>query len=104
MGVVCRSGVKGEHRVSLCVVVFSDFICRADVAIQRRNPPRRRQVNGALVSVGVDFSADRGVVDPVEDDEGHASDHDHEAAYEEGGGLEGGEGTRPLVRQRVYPE
>lgn len=28
-----------------------------------------------------------GITDPVEDDEAHAADHDHETAYEEGGGL-----------------
>lgn len=38
--------------------------------------------------VGVCVRAGRGVVDPVQDDESHAANHDQEAAEQEGGRLE----------------
>lgn len=41
------------------------------------------------MAVGVHVWAGHGVVDPVQDDEGHAANHDHEAAEQEGGSLEG---------------
>lgn len=54
-------------------------------AVQRR--PRRR-----LVAVGVRVRAGRGVVDPVQDDEGHAAAHDQETTEQKGGSLGGGGG------------
>lgn len=51
-------------------------------AVQRR--PRRR-----LVAVAV---RGRGVVDPVQDDEGHAAAHDQDTTEQKGGGLGGGGG------------
>lgn len=54
-------------------------------ADQRR--PRRR-----LVAVGVRVRAGRGVVDPVQDDEGHAAAHDQQTTEQKGGRLGGGEG------------
>lgn len=40
------------------------------------------------MAVGVRVRAGRGVVDPVQDDEGHAADHHQEATEQEGGSLE----------------
>lgn len=48
------------------------------------------QGSGSLVSVGVCIQTGRGVVDPVQDDEAHAANHDQEAAQQEGSGLERG--------------
>lgn len=42
------------------------------------------------VSVSVCVRAGWRLVDPVQDDEAHAAEHDQEAAQQEGGGLEGG--------------
>lgn len=71
-------GVKTEHRVS-CAFGFGIFVSIPEPLLQRR---------GALVPVGVCVRAGHGVVDPVQDDEGHAADHDQEAEEQEGGGLE----------------
>lgn len=84
---------------------FSIFVGCAALAVRRREPPLpssllgggRSRNGGALVSVGVGVCAGRGVVDPVQDDEAHAADHDHEAAYQEEGGLEGKEGFTHLA-------
>lgn len=57
----------------------------ATATVQRR--PRRR-----LVAVGVRVRAGRGVVDPVQDDEGHAAAHDQETTEQKGGSLGGGGG------------
>lgn len=40
------------------------------------------------MSVSVCVRASGGIVDPVQDDEAHAADHDHEAAQQESGGLD----------------
>lgn len=47
-----------------------------------------------MSSVGRRLLSGGGVVDPVQDDEAHAGDHDHQAQQEEGSGLGGGEGRK----------
>ena len=104
--------VKAEHQVScLCFFFFFYNVCCFSIfvgcAVVCGPPPSsflgglgdvgwgrgRSGRGGALVSVGVGVCAGRGVVDPVQDDEAHAADHDQEAAHQEQGGLEGRTGS-----------
>lgn len=71
-------GVQAEHQGSLAAV---ESVAMA--AVQRR--PRRR-----LVAVAVCVRAGRGIVDPVQDDEGHAAAHDQDTTEQKGGSLGGG--------------
>lgn len=59
-----------------------------------RHGDRWETPSEGLVAVGARVRA--GVVDPVQDDEGHAAAHDQEAAQQEGGSLQGGTRVRGL--------
>lgn len=86
---------KAEHQVSSCV--FPSFTIRFfDLCWSSRSQstplssggPSSR--SGPLVPISVCICVGHGVVDPVQDDEAHAADHDQEAAQQEGGSLERG--------------
>jgi len=75
---VCRSG--SQSRASSELLCFSSVtIGLIFVGLRGCSSPEPPLSSGALESVVVCDRAGRGVVDPVQDDEGHAADHDKEA-------------------------
>lgn len=82
-GMFVAQEVQTEHRASSRLVSSSSwvviFVSFTVTAVQRRVLPC-----GRLVAVA---SIAQGVVDPVQDDEGHAAEHDQESAEKEGCGL-----------------